>query len=227
MNATTSRGGHLRPFVRPRVLLNCAATLDGRMGAADGGPLLISDHVDLKRVHAMRAACDAILVGVGTVLADDPSLRVKPELAGDDAHDPLRVILDSNLRTPPSARVLDGSAPTIVFHAPEANSGLPPGLTDAVPRGAGGGLDLAAVLQVLSDGGVESVMVEGGAKVLGAFIEAGLWDEWMLYQAPRVTGAGPSLPTFSANAVQLHSAVAQGEGVLWTFRPPSASKTDA
>ncbi len=168
----------------------------------------------------MRAACDAILVGVGTVLADDPSLRVKPEWAGSDAvQDPLRVVLDSDLRTPPDARVLDGSAPTLVFHAPEANSALPAGLTDAVPRGSDGRLDLASVLGVLADGGVGTVMVEGGARVLGAFLCLGLWDEWTLYQAPMVTGAGPCLPTFAAGRVALHSAEQRGAGVLWTFRP--------
>lgn len=207
----------IRRPVRPRVLLNCAATLDGRIAGPDGAPMHISDEADLGRVHRMRAACDAILVGVGTVLADDPGLRVKPEYA--DGPDPLRVVLDPLLRTPRTARVVDGSAPTLVFHAPEATSGLPAGLTDAVRRGKDGNLDLDAVLEVLSSGGVETVMVEGGARVLSSFLGAGCWDRWTLYQAPWVAGAGPSLPAFSASAVKLVSVERQGAGALWTFEP--------
>ena len=203
--------------MRPRVLLNCAATLDGRIAAAGGGPLRISDDDDLRRVHRMRADCDAILVGVGTVLADDPSLRVKPEFA--EGPDPLRVVLDTRLRTPRTARVLDGSAPTLVFHAPDATSGLPPGMTDAVRRDPGGGLDLEAVLEVLRDGGVESLMVEGGASVLASFLRAGLWDRWTLYQAPWTAGTGPGLPAFGPEAARLASAERRGGGVLWTFEP--------
>lgn len=206
--------------VRPRVLLNCAATLDGRIAGPDGGPMRVSDDEDLRRVHRMRADCDAVLVGVGTVLSDDPSLRVKPEYA--TGPDPLRVVLDTRLRTPRGARVVDGTAPTLVFHAPDATSGLPAGMTDAVRRGPGGGLDLAAVLAVLRDGGVESVMVEGGARVLASFLRTGLWDRWTLYQAPWVAGTGPGLPPFPAGTVRTAAAQPLGDGVLWTLEPGGA-----
>lgn len=160
--------------------------------------MLFSDAADQQRVHQMRAAQDAILVGVGTVLSDDPGLRVKREWV-PQARDPLRVVLDSSLRTPRGARVLSGEAATRVYHR-EGLQGEPCGGVTFVPvpdgEGGAGGLDLPGVLGDLAQVGVRSVMVEGGSRVIGSFLAAGLVDAFYVFVAPVVVG--PPAPSLAA-----------------------------
>ncbi len=179
---------------------------------------MLSDEEDLRRVHAMRAAMDAILVGAGTVVADDPSLRVKAALAA--GADPVRVVLDPNLRCPRSARVFEAPPRTLLYHAC-----APAARGDAelvrVPEGEGG-LDLVAVLEDLAARGIESVMVEGGAAVLAAFLSQGLWDEMTVYEAVVELGDGPAFPRpaqLREWGVVETAAVAKGDGWLRTFAP--------
>lgn len=170
-------------------------------------------------MHRMRAACDAILVGVGTIVADDPALRVKPAYA--TGPDPLRVVLDTRGRTPPDARVLD-DGPTLIVCAPDA---APVAAGSRVARVAAGpgGLDLPAVLDELGDRGVRDVMVEGGGRVLRSFLEAGLVDSWTLYVAPLLVGGdGPRLwpgPAGAPFQLGVEDAQRLGDGMLWTLRP--------
>src|SRR2546426_368452 len=98
--------------VRPRVIINAAMSIDGKIALSDGQGVRLSNEEDLRRVHRLRASVDAILVGVGTVLTDDPKLTVKSEYA--KGRNPLRVVLDSDGKIPESARVLDGAAPTLI-----------------------------------------------------------------------------------------------------------------
>jgi 2,5-diamino-6-(ribosylamino)-4(3H)-pyrimidinone 5'-phosphate reductase len=176
--------------MRPRVVINCAASVDGKTALPDGRPAAISSREDFARVHRLRAASDAILVGIGTVLADDPSLVVKEEFA-PGARNPLRVVLDSNGRTPDSARVLDGRAKTVIFTAEACRkewSGA-----DAVRAGISR-VDLAKALDALGGMGVRSVMVEGGGTVIWEFIRLGLADEVKIFVGDMVIGGkGPSL----------------------------------
>lgn len=198
------------------VFLNCAVDRKGRMAGPGGEAVRISDDVDLRRVHAMRADCDAILVGVGTVLQDDPSLRVKPQYA--KGGDPVRVILDTDLRTPPVARVLDGSAPTRIYTTKRGR--FEEAQTVRVPAGAGG-VDLAAVLVDLEKHGLRQVMVEGGPTVLRAFVDADLWHRWTIFEAAMDLGHGPGLwgglPYTTQAGMHLVSKEPVGAGTLWTF----------
>ncbi len=146
---------------RPHVTWKYAATLDGRSAAADGTSRWITGEESRADVHRLRAQCDAVVVGVGTVLADDPELTARP----DPGHQPLRVVLDNTGRTPPGAKV----------H---------PALVRA-------GTDLADVLAGLQDRGVVSVLLEGGPTLAASFLRAGLVDRVIAYLAPVLLGAGP------------------------------------
>jgi diaminohydroxyphosphoribosylaminopyrimidine deaminase / 5-amino-6-(5-phosphoribosylamino)uracil reductase len=165
-----------RPFVRWKF----AATLDGRSAAADGTSRWITSPESRADVHRWRSQADAVLAGIGTVLADDPQLTVRTLPDGTEPlHQPVRVVLDADGRTPPTARVRDGAAPTIVLTAEEVGRGP-----------AGVGVDLAASLAHLYGRGVRSVFLEGGPRLAGAFLDAGLVDEVVAYLAPAVLGQG-------------------------------------
>lgn len=212
---------------RPTVWINMAASLDGRVAGPGGRPVRLSDDADLARVHAMRADADAILVGAGTVAADDPSLRVQadrlgPEHRAASVRDPLRVILDPDGRLPAASRVFDGKAPSLRVLAdggPADPDGGAPRDHVRVPRGPGG-LDLEAVLAALAERDIATVMVEGGPRVAASFLTAGLWDRFTLYVAPRVLGDGvPLWPTGVKPLAWSTSVRPAGRGVLWTFEP--------
>lgn len=172
---------------RPHVMLKLAASADGKVGAAGRKPIAITGEAARDRVALMRAESDAILVGIGTVLADDPRLTVRL----DEPHiPPLRVVLDANLRTPADARVLDGAAPTLVAHAKSASPrGARFDRVDEAPFDADDGrLDLAAILAALAAREVNELQVESGPILSGALLAAGLVDEILLYVAPILLG---------------------------------------
>ncbi len=173
---------------RPFVTWKCAATLDGRTAAADGTSRWITGAPARRAVHELRAERDAVLVGTGTLRADDPHLAVR-DIPG--APSPLRVVLDARAEIPLTARVLDDAADTLVVVAEGTDATR---LTDAgvdvlaVP--ASDGLDLTAVLHGLQEKGIRSVLLEGGARLAGAFVAADLVDEVVAHVAPALLGAG-------------------------------------
>jgi 2,5-diamino-6-(ribosylamino)-4(3H)-pyrimidinone 5'-phosphate reductase len=176
--------------MRPHVVISCAASLDGKTARPDGSPLAISSSEDFARVHRLRAASDAILVGVNTVIADDPSLVVKQEHA-PGGKNPMRVVLDSNGRTPGSARVLDGRAKTVIF-TNESCSKVWPG-ADVLRMGKSR-VDLDGALHALRNLGVRRLMVEGGGTIIWEFLKGGLADELKVFVGDVVVGGnGPSL----------------------------------
>ncbi|HET7701694.1 MAG TPA: bifunctional diaminohydroxyphosphoribosylaminopyrimidine deaminase/5-amino-6-(5-phosphoribosylamino)uracil reductase RibD [Candidatus Limnocylindria bacterium] len=178
---------------RPFVLVKLATTLDGRVSVT--GRRYLSGRAALKEVHRLRDRYDAVLVGSGTVLADDPALTVR-EVKG---RDPLRVIVDTDARTPPQAKVVRAKDPqrTVIFVARDADVRRVKRLRDAgvlvtaLPRGAAG-LDLGAVLRWLAAQGVNTVLSEAGPKIAGTLIASGLADRLMLITAPIAGGDGPS-----------------------------------
>jgi diaminohydroxyphosphoribosylaminopyrimidine deaminase/5-amino-6-(5-phosphoribosylamino)uracil reductase len=181
----------------PWVTLKAAVTLDGRIAARTGDARWITGEPARREAHRLRARADAVLVGVGTVLADDPALTVR-HVRGPD---PRRVVLDSRLRTPPSAVVLAPCAagPTLILHAPGAPARRARALRDAgaelvsVPRGPRG-LDVRAALRAIAARDVVRLLVEGGAHVAGSLLAAGLVDEAAVFVAPAILGDARALP---------------------------------
>jgi diaminohydroxyphosphoribosylaminopyrimidine deaminase / 5-amino-6-(5-phosphoribosylamino)uracil reductase len=174
---------------RPFVLWKYAATLDGRSAAADGTSRWITSAESRADVHRLRAEADAVVVGSGTLRADDPHLAVR---GPGGARQPLRVVLDSKATIAPGARVLDGTAPTLVAVAEDAPTlRLPGAETVRLPRAASGpGLDIPALLGELHARGVRSVLLEGGPTLAGAFLAARAVDKVVGYLAPALLGAG-------------------------------------
>jgi diaminohydroxyphosphoribosylaminopyrimidine deaminase/5-amino-6-(5-phosphoribosylamino)uracil reductase len=176
LEADVARTGALRPWLyairagRPYVTWKFAATLDGRSAAADGTSQWITSAASRADVHLLRDVVDAVVVGSGTVLADDPQLTVRDADGTPRQHQPLRVVLDRRHRVPQAARVLDQSAETLL-------------LDTAVPRFA---------LKALFDRGVRHVLLEGGPTLAGAFVEARCVDEVIAYLGPMLLGSGPA-----------------------------------
>jgi 2,5-diamino-6-(ribosylamino)-4(3H)-pyrimidinone 5'-phosphate reductase len=204
-----------------RVTVNAAMSADGKIALRGATPLALSDAEDVRRVHQLRAKHDAILVGIGTVLADDPQLTVR-HVPG--ARNPVRVVLDSRGRTPPNARLLDGAVRTYVFTANGVGRKLPNAETIEAGEGR---VDLRLALRELAARGIQSVLVEGGATVIGAFLRAGLVDELYTYVAPVVVGGGAPTLVEGPGAekaehvlkLRLQSAQRLGEGVLLQYGP--------
>lgn len=185
----------------PYVVLKAAITLDGRIAARTGDSRWITGERARREAHRMRDRADAVLVGVGTVLADDPSLTVR-HVRG---RDPLRVVLDTRLRTPPSAAMLrSGSAArTLIVHGPAAGDEARRALEQAgaelleVPL-AGERLDLEAALRALAARDVVRVLAEGGAKVHGALLASGLAQRAAVFVAPRLLADPAAIPLADA-----------------------------
>ncbi len=194
------------PFIKhistgkPFVVMKAGMSLDGKLSYQEGQPGKMTGENSLRRLHGLRNHLDAILIGRGTVVADNPSLTTRLIKKG---RDPLRVILDSSLQLSTRSRVLhlDSSAPTLIFCSQSAASqkrkklekmeGI---LLQTVGHGESGGLDLDAVLTHLGKMGICSLLVEGGATVHSSFLRQGLVDRVMLFVAPLFAGsAGTSL----------------------------------
>lgn len=175
---------------RPWVRLKTASSLDGKTALLNGESKWITGPAARTDVHRLRARACAVLTGVGTVLADDPTLNVRDVAT---ARQPLRVVVDSRLRIPSAARIVrDDSAATLVAHAVDAparrDALLQAGVSTLAVPGPDGRVDLAALLAELAARGINEVHAEAGATLNGALLRAGLVDEWVMYQAPLVLG---------------------------------------
>jgi GTP cyclohydrolase II len=184
--------GDARPRVtRPWVVLKYAQSIDGRIATASGDSRWISGSQERAIAHALRARCDAVMVGVGTVLSDDPQLTVRL-VPGPS---PTRVILDSSLRAPSSSKVFDGSAPTIVItterSAPKRRAELRTRdiAVHLVPSGPGG-VDTTAALALLRQLGVSTLLVEGGRRLITSLVRARCADRIVVAVAPILLGQG-------------------------------------
>jgi riboflavin-specific deaminase-like protein len=161
---------------RPYVIINVAQSINGFISGPGGKPVVISSAEDTKRVHLIRKSVDAVLIGANTVINDNPELKFNELLVGSGKQ-PLRVVLDSNLRTPESSRVLDGSAQTVIFNAVKAGHY---GKADLLYFDRSD-LSISRIIHTLDELGVKRILVEGGATVINEFIRSGSVDEFYIY----------------------------------------------
>jgi 3,4-dihydroxy 2-butanone 4-phosphate synthase/GTP cyclohydrolase II len=197
------RASHSPPTGRPFVTVAYAQSLDGSIAAADGRPLPLSGAASMVQTHRLRAAHDGILVGIGTILADDPRLTVRLV----DGPQPQPVLVDTHLRTPASALVFEHPhRPWIAAAEP-----FPPGPQAAlqsagaqlltVPRQSDGLLDLRELLRLILERGLASVLVEGGSRILRGFLSARLVDWIVVTIAPRFVAGHPALAATADGAL--------------------------
>ena len=199
LEAAHDHAGHFRRIRdrRPHVILKLAVSADDKIGAAGRQPIAISGEAAKTRVHLLRAQCDAILVGIGTVLADDPLLTCR--LPGMEARSPVRVVLDRALRISGTSRLVHSARATPLWvmtsNLSEAPAAMKLGAAGAqvirVPTTSAPppGLDLAGVLHALAQKGITRLLVEGGARVASSFVAADLVDEVWLLRGPDAVGA--------------------------------------
>ena len=193
---------------RPFVTLKWASSLDGRAAAADGTSQWITGTASRQRVHEQRAASDAIIVGTGTVLADDPALTARGEAGELSPHQPIPVVIGERA-VPAGARILEHPQRVI----------------------ATGSRDLVAVLAVLFERGIRHVFVEGGPTLASAFVAAGLVDEYAIYLAPSLLGGDRlaigdiGVSTIGeTKRLRIESVESLGDDVLIVARPAAATE---
>ena len=217
-----------RPWVRMKV----AVSLDGRTALPNGESQWITGPAARADGHAFRKRASAVLTGVGTVLEDNPRLDVR---LVETVRQPLRVVVDSRLDTPAAARLLDPPGAVLLY---AAQTGIPReaalrerGAEIAVAAGAAGKVDLPAMLADLARRGVNELHVEAGHKLNGSFVREGLVDEFLVYMAPRLLGAGRELAAFGplerldqALALRYLSVEPVGDDLRILARPPGRER---
>ena len=214
-------------MARPFVFINSAMSADGKISSIDRRQVRISGQADLARVDGLRASSDAIMVGIGTVLADDPGLRVKSKDYREARRtqglpeNPLRIVADSRARTPPDAKILGpGCLIAVSRSAPEDKLESLSPQCEIIKCGFER-VDLAELMALLYDRGIKRLMVEGGARLNWSLIEQGLVDELYVYIGGMIIG-GESAPTLvdgqgfreSFPRLRLDSVERLDEGVL-------------
>ena len=208
--------------MRPKVILNCAASADGKIALSNRQGLKLSNKEDFERVHLLRNKYDAILVGIGTVVEDDPALTINPKFK--TAENPLRIVLDTTCRISRTAKILDGRSKTIVAigektkveHLPNAE----------IIRCGTEKVDLPELLKKLSHRGIESILVEGGETVMWSFLKNELFDEFNIFISSMIVG-GKITPTIAGGEgtgkvsdilrLKLIDAQTLGDGILLKY----------
>ncbi len=192
---------------RPFVILKCAATLDGCIATHTGDSKWITNPLSRRFVHALRHAADAVMVGIGTVLKDNPRLTTR--LEDRKGLDPTRVILDTNLSIPPEAQILHVTSDSDTFII--TGSTVPaekkrllerPGIRLLPMKDTGGQIDLTVLISTLGKMGFTSLLIEGGSRVNGSALRSGIVDKVYMFYAPKICG-GTGVPICAGHGVEL------------------------
>jgi len=183
---------------RPKIIINCAMSADGKIALPNKKQLRISSDEDISRVHQLRNSCDAILVGIGAVLSDDPKLTVKEKYV-EKVNQPLRIVLDSECKTPVNALVVNNQAKTIIFTKENyKDKKTYPNTVEiiSVKPNENGQLDLYEIIHILQQKKIQTLLIEGGGTIIWNFLQAQLVDELYVYVGPIVIG-GKNTPTMA------------------------------
>ena len=185
---------------RPFIMAKSAITLDGWTATSTQHSQWITNEKSRGFVHRLRDRVDAVMMGIGTVLADDPSMTTRFKVK--EGKDPIRIVVDTNFRTPPDAKVMqnNSAAHTLIATGMDGNHRFqqsgphPHGVENLVCPTDAGKIDLAALMEKLGQMAITSVLVEGGSMILGAMIRAKLIDKFYVFIAPRILGGGDGVP---------------------------------
>ena len=213
---------------RPHVIVNCAMSVDGKIARPDRRQIRISSDEDIKRMYQLRNDVDAVLVGIGTVLTDDPKLTVKEKYV-QNPKQPLRVILDKECRTPHNAFVVNNKAQTLIFSSKKNfvknyNQNVE---VVQVMLDDEGFLDLKQVLSILYDKGVGKLLIEGGGTVIWNFLKNRLVDELYIYIGSIIIGGAKSPTVADGSGIENENEVVNlklislnqlGEGILLHYK---------
>ena len=174
---------------RPYVLINCAMSLDGKIASQTGKQMKISGDEDLKRMYELRNTSDAVLVGIGTVLSDDPKLTVKEKYIKNPKQ-PIRIVLDTYCKTPKNAEVVNDTSKTLIVVGSNSNKkfGKNVEIIKCKTTKKENLIDLKYLLDVLLKRGIKKLMVEGGSTVISNFLKKGFVDDFYIYVGPMIIG---------------------------------------
>ena len=191
----------------PFVILKCAATLDGRIATRTGDSKWITNPLSRQFVHELRHAVDAIMVGKGTVLKDNPRLTTR--LENRKASDPLRIVLDTHLSIPSNASLLHlvSKSDTLIVFGSSASAEKKRALEGPNVRfleldDEAGQIDLTGLVRELGNMGVTSLLIEGGSRVNGSALRAGIVDKVYMFYAPKIYGGDDGVPIFAGSGIE-------------------------
>lgn len=206
--------------MRPFIHVNCAMSADGKIAGTDRKQVRISSAEDKQRVKSLRKQFDSILVGVGTVVSDDPHLTVKG-LGYDE--NPVRIVIDPRGRTPDDALVLNGAAPTVILTDSECTKVW----NNAEAIRCGTPFSLIGAMEKLAENGIENILVEGGGETIASFFREKLVDRYTVFVGSLIIG-GRGSPTPADGdgwvvqeglGLRFSGAEVLGDGVLLTYEP--------
>ena len=213
---------------RPYIIINCAMSADGKLALPNKKQIRISNNDDIKRMYELRNNCDAVLVGIGTILSDNPKLTVKNKYVKNQKN-PIRIVLDSKCRVPLDSYVLDNSSKTYIITSQKSDRKF--GINVEILKckiNKEGDINLNDLLSQLKNRGITKLMVEGGGTVIWSFIKNGFFDDLFVYIAPFIIG-GKITPTMSdglgindekskilLNIIEINKF---GEGILIHYKP--------
>ena len=178
---------------RPYVLINCAISSNGRMADRSGKQTRISCEEDIKRMYELRNQSDAVLVGVNTVLSDNPKLTVKEKYV-KNPRQPIRIVLDTYCKTPVDSLVVNDAATTYIITDKKCDKTFGKNVEIIICDAKNGLIDLEKFLDVMYKRGIRKLMVEGGGTVIYNFLKAGFVDDFFVYVGPMKIDGGKTPP---------------------------------
>jgi len=206
---------------RPYVTINCAMSLDGKIASPSGKQMRISCDEDIKRMYELRNKSDAVLVGINTVISDDPKLTVKEKYV-KNPNQPIRIVLDTKCRTPTNSLVANKASKTFIIVGKEYNKKFNENVEIIKCKLKDGFIDLHSLLEKLYEKGIRKLMVEGGSTVIWNFLSENLVDDMYVYIGSMIIG-GKNTPTLVNRErpninIKFFEAKKLGSGILLHYK---------